>query len=157
MVFKESQIGRLGGVTIPEKRFLPLFVYILLLTILLLTLKTNFNLTGYSYYLDEKTMMLTIEEGFGKIETYNVQDSPIQAMKVMISINKAYDMWGVTILISSLFITGFFLLFVKPGIPRKIVKLYLTIYFIFLTVFIFWSIYRHKEIIQEISNALNNL
>lgn len=102
-------------------------------------------------------MMLTIEEGFGKIKTYNVQDSPIQAMKVMLSINKAYDMWGVTILISSLFITGFLLLFVKPWIQRKIVKLYLTIYFILLTIFIIWSIYVHKEIIQEISNALNSL
>ena len=102
-------------------------------------------------------MMLTIEEGFVKKETYNVQDYPIQAIKVMLPINKAYDMWGLTILISSFFITGFFLLFFKPSIPRKNVKLYVAVYFIFLTIFIIWDIYVHKEIIKEISNALNSL
>ena len=102
-------------------------------------------------------MMLTIEEGFVKKETYNVKDSPIQAIKVMLPINKAYDMWGLTIFISSLFITGVFLLFFIPAIPRKNVKLYATVYFIFLSIFIIWDIYVHKEIIKEISNALNSL
>jgi len=102
-------------------------------------------------------MMLTIEEGFIKKETYNVQYSPIQAIKVMLPINKAYNMWGLTILISSLFITGFFLLFFKLSISGKNIKLYVTVYFIFLIIFIVWDIYVHKEIIKEISNALNSL
>ncbi|MCK1998647.1 hypothetical protein MPH47_15690 [Psychrobacillus psychrodurans] len=153
------KIRHYGGVDFTKinKRFLPLFIYISLITILLLTLKTNFNFTGYNYYLDEETMMLTIEEGFVKKETYNVQDSPIQAIKVMLPINKAHDMWGLTIFLSSLFITGIFLLFFKPSIPRKNLKLYGTVYFIFLSIFIIWDIYVHKEIIKEISNALNSL
>ncbi|TQR15589.1 hypothetical protein [Psychrobacillus soli] len=102
-------------------------------------------------------MMLTIEEGFVKKETYNVQDSPIQAIKVMLSINKANDMWGLTIFILSLFISVIFLLFFKPSIPRKNVKLYVAVYFLFLSIFIIWNLYVHKEIIKEISNALNSL
>ena len=139
-------------------RSLRLFIYFSLITILiLLTLKTNFNLTGYNYYLNEESMMLTIEERFVKKETYNVLDTPIQAIKVMSPINKANEMWILTIFILSLFISIFFLLFFKPLNPIKNVQLYGAVFFLFLITFIIWDIYIYIEIIKEISNALNSL
>lgn len=129
-----------------------------MLTILmLLTLKTNFNLTGYNYYLDEESMMLTIEERFVKKEMYNVQDTPIQALKVMLPINQANEIWNFNVYILSLFISVLFVLFYKPLRPRKNVKLYVGLYVLFLITFIIWDIYIHTEMIEEISNALNNL
>lgn len=150
-----------GGGAIPKinKRLLPLLIYFSLVTILmLLTMKTNFNLTGYNYYLDEKSMVLTIEEDFVKKEMFNVkEDSVIQPLKVMLAINKANDMWLLTICILSLFISVFFVLFFKPLRPRKNVELYVVVYILFLTTFIIWDFYIHKEIIEEISNALNGV
>ncbi|QFF99278.1 hypothetical protein PB01_10825 [Psychrobacillus glaciei] len=102
-------------------------------------------------------MVLTIEEGFVKKEMYNVQDTVIQALKVMSPINKANEMWMLTIYILSLFISVFFVLSFKPLRPRKKVKLYVAVYFLFLITFIIWDFYVHKEIIEEISNALNSL
>ena len=101
-------------------------------------------------------MMLTIEEGFVKKEVYNVQDTAIQAIKVMLPINKANEMWRLTILILWLFISVFFVLYFKPLRPRKKVKLYVAVLFLFLTTFIIWDIYVHKEIIKEILKALNS-
>jgi hypothetical protein len=100
--------------------------------------------------------MLTIEEGFVKKEVYNVQDTAIQAIKVMLPINKANEMWRLTILILWLFISVFFVLYFKPLRPRKKVKLYVAVLFLFLTTFIIWDIYVHKEIIKEILKALNS-
>ncbi|MFS0688818.1 hypothetical protein AB1K89_06210 [Sporosarcina sp. 179-K 8C2 HS] len=102
-------------------------------------------------------MVLTIEEGFVKKEMYSVQDTVLPALKVMIAINKAYDMWLLTILILPLFISVFFVLFFKPLRPRKNVKLYVVLFILFLATFIIWDFYVHKEIIEEISNALNRL
>lgn len=120
-------------------------------------MKTNFNLTGYSYYLDEKSMVLTIQEDFAKKEMYNVQDNVIQPLKVMLAINKANDMWLLTIFILSLFITVCFVLFYKPLRPRKNVKLYVVVYILILTTFIIWDLYVHIGITEEIFNALNSL
>ncbi|MFB5089361.1 hypothetical protein PGC35_19585 [Psychrobacillus sp. PGGUH221] len=112
-------------------------------------------MTGYNYYLDEEKMMLTIEKGFVKKDIYHVQDNTTQAIKVMLPINKANDMWMLTMLMLSLSISAFFALFFKQ--PRTNVKLYVAIYLLLLTIFIIWDIYVHKEYIEEISNALNSL
>lgn len=132
-------------------------MYFSLVTILLLvTMKTNFNLTGYNYYLDEKSMLLTIEEDFVEKEIYDVQDTVIQPMKVMLLINKANDMWLLTIFIISLFISVLLVLVIKPLRPRKNIKLYVAIFILFLAAFIIWDVFVHIGIIEDISNALNS-
>ncbi|KQL34344.1 hypothetical protein [Psychrobacillus sp. FJAT-21963] len=102
-------------------------------------------------------MILTIEEGFVKKEKYNVQGTAIQAIKVMLPINQANEMWKLNIYILSLFITVFFVLFLKPLRPKKNLKMYIALYFLFLITFIIWDIYVHKEIIEEITNTINSL
>lgn len=148
---------RLGGAAIPKnnKRFLLLLIYLSIL--MLLTMITNFNLTGYNYHLNEETMMVTIKEGFVKKEVYDAQENVFQLLQVMLAINKANDMWLLTIVTLSLFLTVFSILFLPPLKPRKNVKLYAVISILLLTAFISWDAYVHKEIIEEISNALNKL
>lgn len=139
-----------------NKRFLPYVIYFLFVTILLLvTMKTNFNLTGYNYYLDEKSMVLTIEEDFVQKEIFNVQETVVQPMKVMLLINKAHDMWLLNISVIPLFISIIFVLFYKPLRPRKNMKLYVGIFILLFAAFIIWDVYVHKEIIEDISNVLN--
>ena len=139
-----------------NKRWLLLLLFYLSLVaiLLLLTMKINFNLTGYNYYLDEKSMVLTIEKDFVKKEMYDVHDNVIDPLKVMLLINKAYDLWLLTILVLSLFISVFVILFFKPLRPRKNVKFYVVVYIVFLAAFIIWDFYVHKELIEEISNTL---
>lgn len=120
-------------------------------------MKLNFNLTGFSYDLDEQSNVITIGEDFVKKEEYSLQDTVVPVLQVMVAINKANEMWLLTILIFPVFISVFFVFVYKPLRPRKNVKLHVALAILFLVAFIIWDYYVHKEIIEEISNALNRL
>ena len=102
--------------------------------------------------------MLTIEEGYLNKEVnrviYNVQDNSnaAKALLIILPINKAYQLWLVTIIFLTFYLSCiFFIIFSEK--PR----LYLGLYLLFLIVFILGDLYIHKELIEEISNALNKL
>lgn len=150
------KVRQLGGVAIPklEKTLFPLLIYFSFVAILLLfTMITNFNLTGYHYYLNEESMSLTIEKGFVLKEIYNAQVTPIQAIKMLLPINEANDMWKLNIYLLSTFIA---VLFYKSYWPVKNLKMYVVFYFLCFTTFIIWNIIVHIEIMENISDALNN-
>lgn len=115
-------------------------------------------MTGYTYYFDEENSVLTIEEGYLNKEVnhviYNVQDNSnaAKALLIILPINKAYQLWMVTIIFLTFYLSCiFFIIFSKK--PR----LYLGLYLLFLIVFILGDLYIHKELIEEISNTLDKL
>ena len=149
-----------GGTAISKfKRLLPVVLYIFLIAIFLIFIqKTDFNLTGYTYYFDEESSVLTIEKGYLNKELnhviYNVQDNSnaAKALLIILPINKAYQLWAVTIIFLTFYLSCiFYIIFSKK--PR----LYLGLYLLFLIIFILGDLYIHKELIEEISNALNKL
>lgn len=79
----------------------------------MLSLNININLTGYTYQLNEESTVLTIKEGFLKKEIHNLQvdddNYPAETLRIMMAINKANDMWAVTIIIIAFFYCGIYL------------------------------------------------
>ncbi len=137
---------------------LSLFIYSLLVVILLLfTVATNFNLTGYSYDLNEETMVLTIQDGFLNKKTFDMEigegDSKLilQPIRdVMLPINQAQYLWKIDIFIISLFIAGLFGLFYSSLRQKKNFKWYVTMYMLIFALLIGWEINAYQNLFEEL-------
>ncbi|MBO0587484.1 hypothetical protein [Sporosarcina sp. E16_8] len=135
-----------------------LLIYASLVVILLLfTAKTNFNLTGYSYDWNEETMVLTIEEGFWKKKSYDVEIKDVDSKQllqplrdVMLPINQAQSMWKRDIHIISLFIAGLFGLFYSSLRQLKNVKRYVTVYILIFALLISWEIKAYQNLYEDL-------
>lgn len=117
-------------------------------------------MTGYTHHLDEESNVLTIAKGFINKEVYDVQiveDNTLQAIRVVMSIQRADNLWLINIYIISFFIAGFVGLFYSPWRPRKNLKWYAIVYFLCLTVFIIWDSRAYKEIIEKVVQYSSDL
>ncbi len=137
---------------------LPLVVYFSFVSMLLIfTMITDFNLTGYHYDLDEETMSLTIERGVLKKEINDVQAKSVQAIQLLLPINKAHYLWKLDIHLLSIFLAVLTFLFYNPHKPIKNLKLCMAFFCLFFTTFIIWNIIVRREIMEKISDVLNSL
>lgn len=137
---------------------LSLLIYSLLVVILLLfTMKTNFNLTGYSYDLDTETMVLTIQDGFLKKKTFDVDIQEVESKHilysirdVMVPINQAQNLWKIDIYIISLFIAGLFGLFYSSLRQEKNFKWYVTVYMLTFALLMGWEINAYHNLFEDL-------
>lgn len=138
-----------------NKIYFPLITYcVLLFVLLIITMKTEFNLTGYSFYVDNNSKVVIFEEGVWEKESYPIEvaeDNAVHVLQAVLPITQANNLWKVNIFLISLFVAGFFVLFNKVLLPKKILKWYAVIYVFCLIVFIVWDSILYKEIMKEIA------
>ena len=130
-------------------------------------MKTNFNLTGYTYDVDEGTTVMTIQEGFLKKKTYNVEISEVESKQLLqplqdvaLPIYQAQSLWKRDIHIISLFIAGLYGLFYSSLRQKKNFKWYVTVYMLIFTLLIGWEINAYQNIFEDLrrlSDYTNNL
>ena len=137
---------------------LALIIYSSLVVILLLfTLKTNFNLTGYSYDVDEGATVLTIQEGFLNNKTYDVNIREVESKQLLqplqdvaLPIYQAQSLWKRDIHIISLFIAGLFGLFYSSLRQEKNFKRYVTVYMRIFALLISWEVTAYQNIFEDL-------
>ena len=131
-----------------------LIYFSLAAALLLFTAFTNFNVTGYSYNFDEETRIVTIEDGFLKKKTYDMdtqENYSIQIIQdVMLPINQAGDLWAANILILPFFIAGLFGLFYSSLRQGKNFKWYVTGYMLILVLLIAWEINAYQDLFENL-------
>ncbi|WP_102272979.1 hypothetical protein [Cytobacillus massiliigabonensis] len=144
-----------------DTRYFPFITYCVLLFVLLFfTMKTDFNLIGYSYYMDNHSNVLTIEEGVWEKESHSIEvaeDNAIHVLQAVLPITQANNLWKVNVFLISLFASGFFVLFNKFLMSKKFLKWYAAIYFLCLIVFVVWDSISYKEIMKDIAQYTTKL
>ncbi len=130
-----------------------------MIALLVFSIFTNFNLSGYAYHLDENTNMFSLEEGFVKkkeIYSEHVNEyNSINIAMVMLDINHAKELWYASILIFLVFTAALFGLLDSRLKSKKHVKWIIALYITSFTIFIIWNINSHKEILEEIAQNIN--
>ncbi|WP_318617574.1 hypothetical protein [Sporosarcina sp. YIM B06819] len=139
-----------------------LIFYLSFTTLFIFTEITNFNLTGYSYNLDEEITVLTIQEGFLNKKTYDVEireDDSTQILQplrdVMLPIIQAQSLWVHDILIISFFIAGIFGLFYSSLRQEKNFKWYVTVYMLIFALLIGWEINAYQNLFEDLHRLSN--
>lgn len=144
-----------------DKRYFHLITYCVLLFVLLFfTIKTEINLSGYNYYVDNNSNVLIIEKGIWEKESYPIEVTENNAghvLRAVLPITQANNLWKVNIFLISLFVGGFIVLFNKFLMPKKSLKWYAAIYFFSLIVFIVWDSITYKTIMKEIAEYTTKL
>ncbi len=152
---------RRGSLRRFDTRYFPFITYCVLLFVLLFfTMKTDFNLIGYSYYMDNHSNVLTIEEGVWEKESHSIEvaeDNAIHVLQAVLPITQANNLWKVNVFLISLFASGFFVLFNKFLMSKKFLKWYAAIYFLCLIVFVVWDSISYKEIMKDIAQYTTKL
>lgn len=130
-------------------------------------MKTNFNLTGYTYDVDEGTTVITIQEGFLKKKTYDVEIREVESKQLLqplqdvaLPIYQAQNLWKRDIHIISLFIAGLFGLFYSSLRQGKDFKWYVTVYMLIFALLIGWEINAYQNIFEDLrrlSSFMNSL
>lgn len=144
-----------------NKIYFPLLTYCVLLFVLLFfTMKTEYNLTGYSYYVDNYSNIVIFEVGVWEKESYPIEvaeDNAVHVLQAVLPISQANNLWKVNLFLISLFVAGFFVLFNKLLMSKKLLKWYAAIYFLCLIVFIVWDCISYKEIMNDIAQYTTKL
>ena len=131
-------------------------VYILIfLSLLIFTVVTNFNLTGYSYQFQENGE-LTIEKGY-LIKNQVIQTPTNEAIQAIELISEADAYWNVTYIFSLVFLVLLIKSSYKPLRPESSWKRYVTFYSIFLIAFLIRMISSQITLTEQISTVINDL
>jgi hypothetical protein len=96
--------------------------FLIVISLLLFTKQTNFNLSGVQYQFDQETM--TIEKGILNKQVDEGKVTAQEALEIMLPINEANQLWKMNIYLISLFAAVFIALFFTPLRPKKYFRWY---------------------------------
>ena len=131
------------------KKGTPLLVYfLLLLSLLIFTLLTSFNLIGYQYQFIEEDSTLIVEKGFFSKEFYKVDSA--NSLKWMININQANEYWNLNIYAVPLILATSIWLYSKTKRNKPKYKWFIDLYLIAVGAFFVWNIVVHYNLLQNI-------
>ena len=99
-------------------------------------------------------MVMTIEAGFWDKQVDERQVTAQEALEIMLPINEAKQLWKINIYIISLFAAILIAVVYSPFRPKKNVKWYVFIYLVLLVSFVIWDVTVHRDIAEEIANAV---
>ncbi|MBT2692757.1 hypothetical protein [Bacillus sp. ISL-55] len=131
--------------------------FLIVISLLLFTKQTGFNLSGVQYQFNQETMTMTIEKGVWDKQVDERQVTAQEALEIMMPINEANQLWKMNIYLISFFAAVFIALFFTPLRPKKYFKWYVFMYFILLAAFVIWDVTVHKELAGEIVVTLKGL
>jgi hypothetical protein len=131
--------------------------FLLVILLLLFTKQTGFNLLGVNYQFNQETMMMTIEKGLLDQQVVERQVTAQEALKIMMPINEANQLWKMNIYLIPLFAAIFIALFLTPLRPKKNFIWYVSMFFILLAFLVIWDFSIHRELSGEIGEFLNSL
>ncbi|MDV2682766.1 hypothetical protein RYX56_00105 [Alkalihalophilus lindianensis] len=142
--------------TLTKKFLLILFLAVVAISFLFVIF-TEFNPVGYDYYLEEDESIMIIEEGFVQKERYQVEVTTSQALRVVLPITEAKQLWNVNLAIFSLLVAAFGYVFKRYIRTRKYAKWYVLGFILALNLFTAGHIHEHLQLYETITEEVNSI
>lgn len=132
------------------------FVLAIPAIVLFFVFNTNLNPVGYEVHLNKEMNLMTIEEGYVNKEIYSIEVTTNQALKVLLPIYEAKQLWEMNLTIFFFLVGLFVASFEKYIKPRKNFKWYVTAFYLFIVVFVIWHMNAHLQLNDKITDVLNS-
>ncbi|OLS37138.1 hypothetical protein BTR22_10680 [Alkalihalophilus pseudofirmus] len=139
-------------------RNLLLIIYISVIVLAVVLIVTNkLNPVGFNYFLSDDLSVITIEEGYISKEVYQFEVEKSDALRIVLPITEANQLWELNVAIFALLVATFNLIYPKVIKPQAYSKWITAGFILLLIVLAAIHFNAHLELHRTISEVLNTL
>ncbi|MED1603355.1 hypothetical protein [Alkalihalophilus marmarensis] len=133
-------------------------IYIAVIVLAVVLIVTNkLNPVGYAYSLSDDLSVITIEEGYLTKEVYQFEVETSEALRIVLPITEANQLWELNVAIFALLVATFNLIYPKVIKPQTYSKWITAGFILLLIVLAAIHFNAHLELNRTISEVLNTL
>lgn len=133
-----------------------IYISVILLTFVLL-LTNKLNPAGFSYSLSDDLRVITIEEGYITKEVYQFKVETSDALRIVLPITEANQLWELNVAIFALLVATFNLIYPKVIKPQTYSKWITAGFILLLIVLAAFHFNAHLELHRTISEMIHSM
>ncbi|WEG15118.1 hypothetical protein PQ478_11260 [Alkalihalophilus pseudofirmus] len=140
-----------------NNRKLLLIIYMAIIVLAIVLIITNkLNPVGYAYSLSDDLSVITIEEGYLTKEVYQFEVETSEALRIVLPITEANQLWELNVAIFALLVATFNLIYPKVIKPQTYSKWITAGFILLLIVLAAFHFNAHLELHRTISEIIHS-